>query len=105
MMLALGLATAGVTRSPEHAQVTTLPLSLGIIAVVSWVGITGTEELGLLKRLLPGGSAAELVIDSWHGGVPRVASLPLLAPTVVGVGLRSEERRVGKECVSPCRFR
>src|SRR3546814_15363733 len=87
MMLALGLATAGVTRSPEHAQVTTLPLSLGIIAVVSWVGITGTEELGLLKRLLPGGSAAELVIDSWNGGVPRVDSLLLLAPTVVWVGL------------------
>ncbi|MGO1317822.1 MAG: ABC transporter permease, partial [Cellulomonadaceae bacterium] len=28
MMLALGLATAGVTRSPEHAQITALPLSL-----------------------------------------------------------------------------
>ena len=27
MMLALGIATAGVTRSPEHAQITTLPLS------------------------------------------------------------------------------
>ena len=85
MMLALGLATAGVTRSPEHAQVTTLPLSLGIVAVASWVGITGTERLGLLKRLLPGGSAAELVIDSWNGGVPRTESLLLLAPTLAWV--------------------
>lgn len=82
MMLALGIATAGVTRSPEHAQITTLPLSLGVIAVASWVGITGTGELGWLKRLLPGGSATELVVDAWHGGIPLADSLPLLAPTL-----------------------
>jgi ABC-2 type transport system permease protein len=85
MMLALGLATAGVTRSPEHAQVTTLPLSLGLVAVAIWVGITGTERLALLKRLLPGGSAVELVVDSWNGGVPRTESLLLLAPTLAWV--------------------
>ena len=85
MMLALGLATAGVTRSPEHAQVTALPLSMGIVAVVIWVGVTGTEQLALLKRLLPGGSAAELVVDSWNGGVPRTESLLLLAPTLAWV--------------------
>ncbi|CCH88969.1 conserved membrane protein of unknown function [Modestobacter italicus] len=33
MLLALGVATAGVTGSPEQAQVTTLPISLGTIAV------------------------------------------------------------------------
>lgn len=82
MMLALGLATAGITRSPEHAQVTTLPLSLGTIAVASWVGITGTESLAVLKRLLPGGSATELVVDAWNGGAPLVDSLLLLAPTL-----------------------
>lgn len=85
MMLALALATAGVTRSPEHAQVTTLPLSVGIVAVATWVGITGTESLALLKRLVPGGSAAELVIDSWNGGVPRSESLLLLLPTMAWV--------------------
>ncbi|GAA4734671.1 ABC transporter permease [Modestobacter marinus] len=85
MMLALGIATAGVTRSPEHAQITTLPLSLGVIAVASWVGISGTEELGWLKRLLPGGSATELVVDAWNGGVPLADSLPLLAPTFAWV--------------------
>lgn len=55
MLLALGLATAGVTRSPEQAQVTTLPVSLGVISVVSWIGIAGTESLTWVKRLLPGG--------------------------------------------------
>ncbi|MEU6713980.1 ABC transporter permease [Nonomuraea sp. NPDC046802] len=82
MMLALGLATAGVTNSPEHAQVTTLPISLSVIAVASWVGITGTEELTLLKRLLPGGSATELAVNAWNGGVPVTDSLILLAPTL-----------------------
>ncbi|MFE2035506.1 ABC transporter permease [Streptomyces scopuliridis] len=93
MMLGLGLATAGLTNSPEHAQVTTLPVSLGVIAVTSWVGITGTGEFTLLKRLLPGGSATELVLNAWNGGVPVADSLPLLLPTlswvVVAVALAS----------------
>lgn len=85
MMLGLGLATAGMTNSPEHAQVTTLPITLGAIAVTNWVGIAGTEELTLLKRLLPGGSATELAINSWNGGVPVTESLSLLLPTLAWV--------------------
>lgn len=85
MMLALGIATAGVTNSPEHAQVTTLPISLGIIGVASWVGITGTDSFTLVKRFLPGGSATELVVDAWNGGVPLTDSLLLLAPTLAWV--------------------
>lgn len=85
MMVALALATAGLTNSPEHAQVTTLPVSLAVIAVASWVGIAGTENLAYLKRLLPGGSATELVINAWNGGVPLADSLPLLIPTVAWV--------------------
>ncbi|MFD4787184.1 ABC transporter permease [Streptomyces sp. NPDC058459] len=85
MMLALGLATAGFTNSPEHAQVTTLPVSLGAIGVSTWVGITGTEEFTQLKRLLPGGSATELVLNAWNGGVPVADSLPLLLPTLAWV--------------------
>ncbi len=82
MMLALGLATAGVTNSPEQAQVTTLPISLGTIAVASWVGITGTESATMLKRALPGGSATELVVGAWNGGLAVADSLPLLLPTL-----------------------
>ncbi|MEV0616576.1 ABC transporter permease [Nonomuraea sp. NPDC050404] len=85
MMLGLALATAGLTNSPEHAQVTTLPVSLGVIAVASWVGITGTEDLTLLKRLLPGGAATELVVNAWNGGVSVANSLILLAPTLAWV--------------------
>lgn len=85
MMLALGLATAGVTSSPEQAQVTTLPLSIGVIAVVSWVGFTGTEHLALLKRSLPGGAAAELIAGAWNGGTPLADSLLLLVPSLAWV--------------------
>jgi ABC-2 type transport system permease protein len=81
MMLALGLATAGVTNSPEQAQATTLPIALGTIAVSSWVGITGTESLAWLKRVLPGGSATELIVETWNGGLPFLEALRLLAPT------------------------
>ncbi|MEU1748126.1 ABC transporter permease [Micromonospora arida] len=82
MMIALALATAGLTNSPEHAQVTTLPVSLGVISVASWVGITGTENLAALKRLLPGGAATELTMNAWNGGVAVTDSLLLLAPTL-----------------------
>ncbi len=87
MMVALALATAGLTNSPEHAQVTTLPVSLGVVAVSSWVGITGTEDLTLLKRAIPGGAAAELVVDAWNGGVALADSLPLLVPTLAWVAV------------------
>ncbi|MFI6785659.1 ABC transporter permease [Micromonospora sp. NPDC050276] len=82
MMIGLALATAGLTNSPEHAQVTTLPVTLGVIAVASWVGITGTENLAWLKRLLPGGAATELTMNAWNGGVAVTNSLLLLAPTL-----------------------
>ncbi|PSK96282.1 ABC-2 type transport system permease protein [Murinocardiopsis flavida] len=82
MMLGLGLATAGLTNSPEHAQVTTLPILVGTLVVAGWVGFTGTEELTLLKRVLPGGSASELVVNAWNGGVPIADSLILLVPTL-----------------------
>ncbi|HET6707266.1 ABC transporter permease [Amycolatopsis sp.] len=85
MMAALGLATAGLTNSPEHAQVTTLPGSVGVLAVSGWVGLTGTGDLTLLKRLLPGGSATELVLNAWNGGVPLADSLVLFGPTLAWV--------------------
>jgi ABC-2 type transport system permease protein len=81
-MIALALATAGLTASPEQAQVTTLPVSFLLVAVASWVGITGTDDLARLKRLLPGGSATELVVGAWDGGLSLADSLPLLATTM-----------------------
>lgn len=82
MMLGLALATAGITTSPEHAQVTTLPITMGTSAVAFWIGFTGTEELGPLKRALPGGSATELTINAWNGGTDLIDNLLLIPPTL-----------------------
>lgn len=94
MMVGLALATAGVTKSPEHAQVTTLPISMGIAGVAFWVGYTGTESLGTLKSILPGGAATELTINAWNGGVPLVDNLLLLLPSLawVWIGLALASR-------------
>ncbi|RJQ91243.1 ABC transporter permease [Amycolatopsis panacis] len=80
MMLGLGLATAGITNSPEHAQVTTLPVTMIAISVAVWVGVTGTEQLQVLKRLLPGGAASELVVAAWDGTATWGHVLPALGP-------------------------
>ena len=76
MFAGFALATSGVTNSPEHAQVTTLPLFLLAIGAPIWVAITGTEELGTLKRWLPGGSLPELMNIAWAGG--SMVEVPLL---------------------------
>lgn len=87
MMVGLALATAGVTTSPEHAQITTLPITMGTSAVAFWIGFTGTEELGTLKRLLPGGAATELTINAWNEGTELVDNLLLLPPTIAWVAV------------------
>ncbi|GAB2857824.1 ABC transporter permease [Actinocorallia aurea] len=81
MMVGLALATAGLTRSPEHAQVTTLPVILGVIAVAIWVGTTGTADLTAVKLLLPGGAAADLAARAWSGGASAGEVLLRLAAT------------------------
>src|SRR3546814_21155565 len=42
---------------------------------------------------------------SRHGFMRRSTLMILIAALAAGLGLRSEERRVGKECVSTCRSR
>src|SRR3546814_11943287 len=44
-------------------------------------------------------------IRTVHPGVPDYTTLPRLSRAAMDPELRSEERRVGKECVSTCRSR
>jgi len=81
MFVALALATAGVTNSPEHAQVTTLPVFVVTLGATVWMTFTGSAELGWLKRALPGGSNAELMTIAWAGGDPAEGLL-LALPTL-----------------------
>ncbi|MGL5858508.1 MAG: hypothetical protein ACRC35_08930 [Angustibacter sp.] len=61
--------------------------------MASWMGIIGTEDLGLPQRLLPGGWAAGLVVNAWNGGVPLADSMTLLALTLAWVVVASGTRR------------
>lgn len=82
LMLALALATAGVTRSPEHAQVTTLPLTLGPIGLAMWIGLSSPDSAPIIKALLPTGAATQLSINAWNGGTALGENLLLLLPSL-----------------------
>ncbi len=49
MMVTLTLVTEGLMNSLEHTQVGTLLVSLSVITVAGWVGISSTKDLGRLK--------------------------------------------------------
>lgn len=84
LFLGFAIVTAGVTSSAEHAQFTTLPLFLITLGAGYWITFTGTEELSAVKRLLPGGAAAELMTEAWTG-IPTTDILRLLLPTLAWV--------------------
>ena len=79
MFAGFALATAGVTNSPEHAQFTTLPVFFATLAIAFWVISTGFNDLGLVKRLLPGGGTADLTMAAWSGDLDGVV------PALVGL--------------------
>lgn len=84
MFVGAAIATAGLTNSPDHAQVTTLPLFVVALGAAMWVGLTGTEELAGVKRLLPGGAVTELIVEGWDGMVLHEA-VSLLLPSLAFV--------------------
>lgn len=91
MMCALALATVGLIDRARHARMITLPIGLGVVAISTWVAVSGTKDSTTLKRALPGGSASELIGNAWNGGTPLLDSLLLLLSTVswvlIAVGL------------------
>lgn len=84
MFLGFALATSGLTNSPDHAQVTTLPIFLVVFGTSLWTALTGTEELAIVKRLIPGGAATELAVEAWNGIDPGDI-LPLALPTLAWI--------------------
>src|SRR3546814_12865555 len=48
-------------------------------------------------------SAAPVAVTAWAGHLDWPTALPFVVATLIG--MRSEERRVGTECVSTCRSR
>lgn len=84
LFVGFALCTAGVTNSPEHAQVTTLPVFFLTFGTAFWIAFTGTEDLTFLKRLIPGGAAAELIIEAWNG-MSTGEAISILLPTLAWV--------------------
>ena len=84
MFVGAAIATAGLTNSPDHAQVTTLPLFVVALGAAMWVGLTGTEELAGVKRLLPGGAVTELIVEGWSG-MALHETVSLLLPSLAFV--------------------
>ncbi|RRD59673.1 ABC transporter permease [Leucobacter sp. OH1287] len=66
MYVALALVTSAFSNSPEHAQVTTLPILLLGMGVAFWVAVIDTEGNTLLNWALPGGAATDLLIKGWE---------------------------------------
>lgn len=82
MFVGFALATAGVTNSPEHAQITTVPIFFLTLGIPFWVTLTGTDGLGFLKQWLPGGAVPALMDLAWEGGDPSQVWL-LILPTLI----------------------
>src|SRR3546814_13043148 len=85
-----GFANAGVSFAGMNLQTLMQPVPLGIAA-----GLFVGKQIGVF-------GFAWLAIKSGHAHLPAQASWRQLHGIAL---LRSEERRVGKECVSTCRSR
>lgn len=79
MCAGVAMATSAITPSAEQAQITTMPFLLAVIAGGIWAATAGLGELSWLKRLVPGGAVAELVVGAWSGMAWAAASPGFLA--------------------------
>src|SRR3546814_18850480 len=95
------MATGGSTNAVLH-----------ILAIAHAAGVEWTiDDFERVRQRVPvfcdlKPSGQYLAVD-FHkaGGVPQVMKMLLNAGLINGDCIRSEERRVGKECVSTCRSR
>src|SRR3546814_21143024 len=69
---------------------------LGIIGLGAILSLSGTVSGGVVVAYIG-------LLLAFGGSAGAIAAL--LPTAIQGVGSRSEERRVGKECVSTCRSR
>src|SRR3546814_17210353 len=82
-----------------------------VIAAISGYAVAGGLESALMCDLRVVERSAIFGVFCRRWGVPLIDGGTVRLPRIVGQGraldmiLRSEERRVGKECVSTCRSR
>jgi ABC-2 type transport system permease protein len=91
---ALAFATAAFTRTPELAQLTTIPVFLALFGGAMWVTVTPPGEVSWAMLAVPGAAVAQLVRAGWHGIAPGQlldqagpSIVVLLAMTALSVAL------------------
>src|SRR3546814_18525615 len=86
-------------------QLLDLPVAPAAIMAVLALIVACVVVLMSKPRTRPGLAAGErpAALVPLHSG--RIAEYGVMAAPLVALGVRSEERRVGKECVSSCRSR
>src|SRR3546814_21096588 len=91
-----GVEDDGSRASPLHGQ---RPVDLLV------VGVEEQQERVVDDALAPGVGIGDRVAVEEQADGQRVTGGPVLVGPLLAVGLRSDARRVGKECVSTCRSR
>jgi ABC-2 type transport system permease protein len=89
----LAVATAALTPLPELAQLTTVPVSLGLFGGGFWLLDTGASSLPMLAA--PGVPVAELIRMAWRpaGGPVVPCVLAITATCVLGAVVASRRFR------------
>lgn len=65
MLVILAVATSGLTNSPEHAQITTVPVFALMVGLAAWGALPVEGWWIWVRRLIPGGGSIELVTGGW----------------------------------------
>ena len=94
LSMSLAVATAAVTPVPELAQLTTVPVFLGLFGGGLWLLNAGVASPPML--LVPGVPLAELVRLGWQPGSPvsSVMAVVVLSGIAIAVGFRAYRRLV-----------
>ena len=97
-----GANLGALTVAPTEVISLNLNKAIAVISTALAV-VTGAGPIGMVTALaaLAGGCSQVIMTDIRR---PKLELAETLGP-IIGVDVRSEERRVGKECTSVCRSR
>ncbi|HWO68952.1 MAG TPA: ABC transporter permease [Umezawaea sp.] len=87
MCCAVGVATSGITSTPELAQITTAPFFFALFGGAIWTLVSDSVDYRMM--LVPGGQVAELVKAAWGGPTDNVglAVVSLVVWVAIGAAL------------------